>query len=64
MTRTCATCAHWDTVPDAERGLCRRFAPRPVVGQTGSIATDWPVTEDTDWCGEHTPTSTLTSEDT
>jgi hypothetical protein len=55
MTRACATCAWWDANDAGDAGFCRRYAPRPTVGHLGSIASDWPVTEDTDWCGEYGP---------
>jgi len=48
---TCATCGHFDG-QDGLPGLCRRYAPRPVV-QTADASPHWPLVEPADdWCGE------------
>jgi hypothetical protein len=58
MTRACATCAWWDRAdPDSVYGSCRRNAPRPMMYGDGSI--NWPVTEESDWCGEYGPRASV-----
>jgi hypothetical protein len=56
----CADCAYWDTF-DRERselrGLCRRFAPQPVLEMPGGRRDLeprglWAVTKGSEFCGE------------
>jgi hypothetical protein len=52
----CASCMFWEPGPSdagpSDAGLCRRHAPRPVVGGDAPSAVRWPHTTKTDWCGE------------
>lgn len=49
---TCATCRFW--VDDLKgRGACRRYPP-----QVNGDEDVWPVTKETQWCGEHQPRET------
>lgn len=47
---SCDTCCYWQQLDDGETGECRLHAPRPRT--TNSNDTRWPITTDTDWCGE------------
>lgn len=49
-----------DSPPKGQRpgdGTCRRYAPRPLIGGSGTGWSDWdwPVVSITDRCGEFTP---------
>jgi len=58
----CETCRFFSQVAETDGvihadiidglGLCRRYAPRPGVGEHGELETDFPRVYDTDWCGE------------
>lgn len=62
----CHQCKAWDTRKEArdeaDRGLCRRFAPRPEMGgmlptvAAGGVADEivasWPITHRDDGCAE------------
>ena len=39
---------------DEEKGQCRRYAPKPLAGGTGTGWSDWewPTVNDYSWCGE------------
>ena len=57
--RTCNDCRFWDEFYRNEtklaHGLCRRYAPRPVIGpdpENGEVDVRWPVTRMIDGCGE------------
>lgn len=60
--RRCAKCANWRPTlnPSAAKtltvlGECHRYAPRPVVVTTETLAEAcvvWPVTQGDDACGE------------
>lgn len=47
MSETCENCIYW-----AENKQCRRRSPSLIFNPDGQSGTDWPQTEDTDWCGE------------
>lgn len=48
----CLTCPYLKpgTMGGAQRGYCRRHAPRPE--HNGQVA-DWPLVAYDDWCGQH-----------
>ena len=55
----CAECRFWEDmrenlVDGGRVGQCRRFAPRPVIGDSVSIIPGcvWLETDPDDWCGE------------
>ncbi len=57
----CDKCRWWKKDDDEDNcyGLCRRYAPSPVMADINAIdyktaAWSWPVTEDWEWCGEFT----------
>ena len=65
---TCASCKHFDPVPDdpGSRGMCHRYPPTVYgftvhmklptgqVQEVGQNNTAWPVLSSDQWCGEHT----------
>ncbi len=59
----CHTCAAWDAFPSGENGLCRRYAPRPVMyglfvdgdGRYGEVKAVFPHTREGDGCCEGIP---------
>lgn len=54
MTATCKQCKHWaaSAAASAARGICRRYAPRPLTTHAPAAATQWPETAATDTCGD------------
>lgn len=58
---TCETCPYWSAHEPgvATTGTCRRTSPVPPALQEQAdwfnniFAGIWPVTEESDWCGEH-----------
>jgi hypothetical protein len=63
--RTCPNCGFFDRWQGDETGLCRRYAPRPLVyfrGRDETAVSDrnyiefpiWPWVTPDDWCGEWT----------
>lgn len=59
--RVCATCDHWNAADSVLRGECRRHAPPCVPTALASYAR-WPLSQSTDWCGEHQPRVELVEE--
>jgi hypothetical protein len=53
IANSCSTCVHWI------KGECRRLPPHFAALGNGSYSTQtdrkgaWPITQRTDWCGEH-----------
>lgn len=46
----CGTCGYWAAFGDGDgTGNCRRYAPRPRNNEQDAA---WPITKDSDWCGE------------
>ena len=57
---TCDSCKWWYNLEDGTRtimGECLRFPPLPLIGISG-IASRFPETTGSDYCGEHTPKET------
>ena len=64
-TGFCNDCFFWEEFwranesPYAARGICRRYAPRPIIkskiSDDGELNVEWPITDDVDFCGEHRP---------
>ena len=55
VSTNCRACHYWDVGnernrPHMEKAPCRRNAPAP--GRP-PLATGWPLTSATDWCGDH-----------
>lgn len=49
--KTCETCKHWVRSDVESMGRCRRYPPTaPGWDRIGW----WPITNETDSCGEHT----------
>ena len=58
----CKTCRFFSGGQEEERlswddrqcshGVCRRYAPRPVMAGEESDYCNFPIVSDTDWCGE------------
>lgn len=46
---SCRTC-RWFDAATTDRGLCR--VRPPVMTSPDSIEGDWPLVQETDWCGE------------
>lgn len=63
--RTCGQCRFWFGWTDpkhAGRGECRRYAPKPTVGESLSEHegyASWGQTLDWQWCGEFEPSAGL-----
>ena len=58
MTTECARCVYWNHIEDMPHtggfGFCRRHAPLAVtVAKPDEFEARWPVTCESDWCGEH-----------
>src|ERR1041385_4127522 len=56
-TEQCSNCRFWDYPADQVTSTewpCRRYAPKPGPSGNGT-STYWPLTEASDWCGEHEP---------
>ena len=51
MTRACKTCQWWDApaLGDGLLGYCHGSPPTAIR----DAVSEWPVTEDQDWCGAH-----------
>lgn len=52
----CSICAYWERLPperdmEDDAGLCRRYPPVVLLDNSEPF-TIWPLTEDTDMCGE------------
>ncbi len=64
----CVSCRFWSFYETLNvgvdtqysRGECRRYAPRPPADASGRMEHGriWPITADTDWCGEFQPRGT------
>ena len=50
---TCETCPWWEKLPVGDIGLCRVNAPVVIYAGEGDFYSKWPITYETDWCGEH-----------
>lgn len=53
-TDTCAKCAHWNPT-ESSMGECRRQPPQAIsfkVDNDVKFETRFPVTSESDWCGE------------
>jgi hypothetical protein len=52
---TCNDCKYWDGAEFRGSGFCRKNPP-VLEQRNGTFVTEtglWPVTQATDWCGEH-----------
>jgi len=49
-TEACEICVYWAKDPEVRTGACRRYAPEPGTGKEELAV--WPMTLNTDWCGE------------
>jgi len=53
---TCRTCPYWDSGGEEDSGICRKSCPKTAKPQYEgdySAFPVWPITLDTEWCGEH-----------
>lgn len=48
MTQSCSNCRYWNKGEDP--GHCQRHPPVPIKDQRLG---QWPLTKQSDWCGEH-----------
>lgn len=62
MTRPpCVSCIWWLLQPDIRTksdlrlGQCRAESPRSMQRADGQMLTRWPLTIETDFCGDHEP---------
>ena len=56
--RICVKCRYYErSNPNWERGECRRHPPR-ALDANSDRPNRFPVTKDTDWCGEYQPSDT------
>ena len=57
MSDHCKTCRWWKSKVSkgSTDGECHRYAPKPLVGGSGTDWTDWawPKVMNFDFCGEH-----------
>lgn len=69
MNPTCETCRWWDAIENTTKGECHRFPPTVVGYSDTQTNRDWietecytntefPVTANNDFCGEHSPRET------
>lgn len=50
----CKNCQLWE--PKEESGICRKYAPKPIVMEEGNKYTIvWPTTQGHEFCGEFEP---------
>lgn len=49
---TVVTAAQWQAT-DAEIGDCRLLSPQPMTRESGQLSRQFPVTDQTEWCGMH-----------
>lgn len=52
-TEECSTCKYWDSIvpnPLDEKGICRRYPPVYVPGESEAMQ---PITLSYDYCGEY-----------
>lgn len=58
----CGNCPYWDDLSDDDNfsignGFCRRKCPsffdRDAIPERSAYSYDWPVTDTSDYCGEH-----------
>ena len=58
---TCADCVYWEAFVEGlggNYGFCRRHAPPAVtVAKAAEYEARWPLTEESEWCGEYRPHS-------
>ena len=56
---TCADCVYWEAFVEGlggSYGFCRRHAPAAVtIAKAVECEARWPLTEESEWCGEHCP---------
>lgn len=53
----CSQCAYWERLPperdmEDDAGLCRRYPPVVLLDNSDPF-TIWPLTDETDMCGEY-----------
>ncbi len=55
MKRCCATCEFWNEKDGPQKGLgrCQRHAPNGFQKRDGNLMTRWPITQASDFCGDH-----------
>ena len=63
VNESCGNCRFWrynrsGTTEPLGGSECLRFQPvhRTKDGHTSRVSAQWPVTNPSDWCGEHQPT--------
>lgn len=47
---TCQNCKFWEA--HGQLGACHYFPPAVIEVRDGGAASKWPVTRDTEWCGQ------------
>lgn len=54
----CEDCIYFEDLDIDDIGLCKRHAPRPILGSAEDVRgskfeeTRWPFVSKVDWCGE------------
>lgn len=55
MPRTCASCAYFNRERLLTPVVVNAGTRFPATAQCRRTPPPWPVLQDTDWCGEHSP---------
>src|SRR5579863_6464826 len=60
MKESCENCRYWNKREGWEYGQCRKNPPTVFIVPSDYVPTktQWPLTNDTDWCGEWKPAAT------
>ena len=56
----CERCIYWEAFVEGlvDYGFCRRHAPPAVtIAKAAQYEARWPLTEESEWCGEYHPHS-------
>ena len=51
----CGNCLYWKKKGNTMSGKCHRHAPKRIPSKDGGFVNDWAVTNEDDYCGEHSP---------
>ena len=51
----CGNCLYWRRRGDTMSGHCHRHAPSKIPSKDGGFVNDWALTNEDDFCGDHSP---------
>ena len=51
----CKNCLYWKRKGATMSGKCHRHAPKRIPSKDGGFVNDWAMTNEDDYCGEHSP---------